>query len=876
MPVIYAKSNINKVNVNVVNRIETEIETDPVFTSAKDTDVNLTANSDAKVATQKATKAYVDSKIKSYIVSIGKNDPTADFNTADYASDSACIQSVIENLHLKGGGNILIKKGTYIISSILIPRSNVNIEGEGVNITILEPSATATPSFIFLNNGTTVGNQYVDNATLSNFTINANNLQCGAIAIFSFNNLCLRNLEMKNILAVTTSKWTTRLGALLNNNETASKSTNLTVDNCQYINNQGRTYEQLLVTNTTGINIIDNYFTDNKSLSPLYDEISIFIYNDNVTVQNNKLINSSYHGIGCKESNNILLSNNLVTRTGNSYTGLRSYNTQDSTYINNKLIFPEFTEIIGDITAGNTFTITSANTTANLFVGQKILGLGFPANTKIASIVNTTSFTVSTTLVNSTNVTIKLTTVSNGIEVADRNIGADLQPQRYPYTTNLIIRNNYIKNAFVGISATERSIGTNTTANCDLSGTTITLLTGTTANLYTGQKMYNANISENTYITAIVNTTQVTVSTVMTTATNTSVFFDSNTITYRARDIEISDNRFINISQNAIKWGINSLDVDTRNLYIKDNYIGDYYSANESAIVLTGNSNDITKFTNVNINGNTFGKNLETTNSGAISCSAITVHNISNNIVSEIGSRGVINLSNNSIVLNNRQKNPIIYTANKTLSFEEIIYVDASAGAILIAPPNPAVWVGKQYKIIKIDSSANIVNIDPSSSALINGISSFVLTNQYDSIEIISDGTQYHILSIAKISSLQESLLATPTISALTFNNVPIYTVPAGRTLIITKAFIRPTTVTGTVTTAPAISIGGNSTTFDNFLATTTLTNTTTTGRIFTYQPNLSSVATYSAGQVITAQIDTAQIGATALTYTIDLFGYLL
>ena len=68
MPVIYAKSNINKVNVNVVNRIETEIETDPVFTSAKDTDVNLTANSDAKVATQKATKAYVDGKLSMSIV----------------------------------------------------------------------------------------------------------------------------------------------------------------------------------------------------------------------------------------------------------------------------------------------------------------------------------------------------------------------------------------------------------------------------------------------------------------------------------------------------------------------------------------------------------------------------------------------------------------------------------------------------------------------------------------------------------------------------------------------------------------------------------------------------------------------------------------
>ena len=49
------------VSRTVINDNVTNLNTDKLETSVLDTDVNLAADSDSKVATQKATKAYVDS-----------------------------------------------------------------------------------------------------------------------------------------------------------------------------------------------------------------------------------------------------------------------------------------------------------------------------------------------------------------------------------------------------------------------------------------------------------------------------------------------------------------------------------------------------------------------------------------------------------------------------------------------------------------------------------------------------------------------------------------------------------------------------------------------------------------------------------------------
>lgn len=122
-----------------------------------------------------------------------------------------------------------------------------------------------------------------------------------------------------------------------------------------------------------------------------------------------------------------------------------------------------------------------------------------------------------------------------------------------------------------------------------------------------------------------------------------------------------------------------------------------------------------------------------------------------------------------------------------------------------------------------------------------------------------------------------ETRQTTVSLSALTVGTTAVFpAVPAGKTLVLTKVFFRPTTVTGTVTAAPSLSIGANATTFDDFMPTTQLTGGVTLTRGYTYIP-LFSMPIYPAGSVVTVQVDTAPTGTvTALTYAIDLFGYFI
>ncbi len=68
--------------------------------------------------------------------------------------------------------------------------------------------------------------------------------------------------------------------------------------------------------------------------------------------------------------------------------------------------------------------------------------------------------------------------------------------------------------------------------------------------------------------------------------------------------------------------------------------------------------------------------------------------------------------------------------------------VDATAGAVNVTLPKCTLSLGKKYVIKKTDASANTVTIlaDTSTPDLIDGAASKILTNQYDTIFIESDG----------------------------------------------------------------------------------------------------------------------------------------
>lgn len=86
------------------------------------------------------------------------------------------------------------------------------------------------------------------------------------------------------------------------------------------------------------------------------------------------------------------------------------------------------------------------------------------------------------------------------------------------------------------------------------------------------------------------------------------------------------------------------------------------------------------------------------------------------------------------------------FTSDVTLDQEKsVVLADAASGDIAITLPNSADTPnGRTYSIKKIDATANAVTV--SGDADIDGISSIVITSQYDSYTIVKNGGDWFII----------------------------------------------------------------------------------------------------------------------------------
>lgn len=89
--------------------------------------------------------------------------------------------------------------------------------------------------------------------------------------------------------------------------------------------------------------------------------------------------------------------------------------------------------------------------------------------------------------------------------------------------------------------------------------------------------------------------------------------------------------------------------------------------------------------------------------------------------------------------------------ATKTTSYtatnsDAVILCDASAAGITVTLPTAVGRLGRVYNIKKIDSSSFTVTVDGDGSETIDDGTTAILTVQYESITIISDGTEWWIL----------------------------------------------------------------------------------------------------------------------------------
>jgi hypothetical protein len=81
-----------------------------------------------------------------------------------------------------------------------------------------------------------------------------------------------------------------------------------------------------------------------------------------------------------------------------------------------------------------------------------------------------------------------------------------------------------------------------------------------------------------------------------------------------------------------------------------------------------------------------------------------------------------------------------------TAAAVEVIIADATSGAITVNLPDAAGNTGRRYSIKKVDATANLVTIDGDGGDTIDGQTTKVLSDQYDSVTVVSDGTNWFII----------------------------------------------------------------------------------------------------------------------------------
>lgn len=88
-----------------------------------------------------------------------------------------------------------------------------------------------------------------------------------------------------------------------------------------------------------------------------------------------------------------------------------------------------------------------------------------------------------------------------------------------------------------------------------------------------------------------------------------------------------------------------------------------------------------------------------------------------------------------------------VTTSGNVVSGDYLILANAAGGAITLNLPPAALVPGRIYVIKRTNSGANTVTVDANGSETIDGALTHVLSPQWNSITIISDGTAWFITS---------------------------------------------------------------------------------------------------------------------------------
>lgn len=77
---------------------------------------------------------------------------------------------------------------------------------------------------------------------------------------------------------------------------------------------------------------------------------------------------------------------------------------------------------------------------------------------------------------------------------------------------------------------------------------------------------------------------------------------------------------------------------------------------------------------------------------------------------------------------------------------DDVMLCDATSAPITVTLPSAVGITGKPYEIVKEDPTGNIITVDPDGTETINGDPNIIITDQYNTIRIVSTGSTWRRL----------------------------------------------------------------------------------------------------------------------------------
>lgn len=277
----------------------------------------------------------------------------------------------------------------------------------------------------------------------------------------------------------------------------------------------------------------------------------------------------------------------------------------------------------------------------------------------------------------------------------------------------------------------------------------------------------------------------------------------------------------------------------------------------------------VSNSSDIHYEGNrSIGMSTENYNNGSLSINSVLKNNY------DIGSA----TSNQDPLLN--PITPIANSQNFTAfpgQKDSVFQMNAVSGALsAFLPDTSTITKGSIYTIKKIDASVNAVTVFGTNSQTFDGASSYVLSVPQQSAVFISNGSNWEVQADYNPNvntPVSPTLLATVTgINAKSTGQTTLYTVPTGKTCVVTAAIIR-CTAASSITNGPTASVGFTSTAYTDIYAAANMVALTGTTSIFGYS-TVGMSASAVAATVIKFNISSAASG-TSQTIAVDLIGYL-